>query len=140
MVRTMGSGARGGVEVVSHSLRSALLSHRGSGLALLKIDFKNAFNAVSRDAFMRGSCERFPGLAHWTSWCYGEGSVLLYDHQHTIESVSGVQQGDPLGPLYFCCALAPLIEEIQGLNPEYNKWYMIAASSEVLQQVWDTPR
>jgi len=49
---------------------------------------------------------------------------LLYDHEHTIESRAGVQQGDPLGPLYFCCGIMAMVNDIQAMNPVYNKWYM----------------
>ena len=81
-----------------------------------------------------------PGLAPWTSWCYRSPSSLIYDHSVDIVSSSGVQQGDPLGPLYFCLALAPLVDEIERLGPSYNKWYMddgaIVGPPEVLHQVW----
>ena len=67
--------------------------------------------------------------------------MLLYDHEHIIESAAGVQQGDPLGPLYFCCGLMPLVNDIKALNPVYNKWYMddggIIGDVELLQKVWD---
>ena len=125
---------------MAHSLRDVLRAQRGSELALLKIDFKNAFNLVDRRAFMRLTCERFPALSAWTNWCYSSPSVLLYDHKQVIHSESGVQQGDPLGPLYFCFGLAPLVEEIASLNPLYNKWYMddggIIAPVPVLLKVW----
>lgn len=49
--------------------------------------------------------------------------MLLYDHSRVIESSCGVQQGDPLGPLYFCRGINGLVNEIQKLNPVYNKWY-----------------
>ena len=133
-------GCPGGVEVVAHSLRDVLRRHAQSELALLKIDFSNAFNQVNRQVFMNATAKVFPGLSQWTNWCYGQKSVLLYDHREVIESSSGVQQGDPLGPLYFCLALAPLVEEIRALQPEYQKWYMddggIVASVPVLLQVW----
>jgi hypothetical protein len=64
---------------------------------------------------MRCTAKEFPGLANWTNWCYAQPSMLLYDHKEQIESSCGVQQGDPLGPLYFCFALAPLVEEIKHL-------------------------
>ena len=73
---------------------------------------------------MAATCDKFPALAPWTAWCYGSPSILLFDHTHHITSQCGVQQGDPLGPLYFCSALAPLVEEIQSLEPDFNKWYM----------------
>jgi hypothetical protein len=107
---------------------------------LLKIDFSNAFNQVDRRAFVKDACEEFPGLANWTNWCYGEESFLLYDHKDVITSSSGVQQGDPLSPLYFCFALNPLVKEITSLGPVYQKWYMddggIVASVPVLLKVW----
>ena len=89
-------------------MRDVLRKHAESDLALLKIDFSNAFNCVDREAFMRTTCEEFPGLANWTNWCYGEESFLLYDHSERIVSSAGVQQGDPLGPLYFCFGLTRL--------------------------------
>jgi hypothetical protein len=107
---------------------------------LLKIDFKNAFNMVSRDHFMKKAHEMFPYMSAWTEWCYGKPTVLLYDHEHVIWSESGVQQGDPLGPLYFCCGLNPLVNDIQALGPTYNKWYMddggIIGDVEFLKKVW----
>ena len=67
--------------------------------------------------------------------------MLLYDHEHIIESCAGVQQGDPLGPLYFCCGINALVNEIAALNPVYNKWYMddggIVGDVELLKQVWE---
>jgi hypothetical protein len=45
--KNYGVGCPGGVEVVAHSLRDFLQRHADSNLALLKIDFKNAFNLVT---------------------------------------------------------------------------------------------
>ena len=57
-----------------------------------------------------------------------------------ISSSRGVQQGDPLGPLYFCCGISVLVEKIQRFAPRYNKWYMddggICGSEEKLVQIW----
>jgi hypothetical protein len=135
-----GVGCKGGVEVVAHSLRDALNEHKGSRLGLLKIDFKNAFNMVSRGHFMKMASEMFPAMSAWTQWCYGSPTMLLYDHEHKIMSESGVQQGDPLGPLYFCCGLNPLVNEIKALSPMYNKWYMddggIIVDVDLLKKVW----
>ena len=146
--RNYGVGCPGGVEVVAHSLRDTLQKHKSSKLDLLKIDFRNAFNEVKREHFMKCVSEMFPAMSNWTQWCYGDGTMLLYDHEFIIESLAGVQQGDPLGPLYFCC-----VNEIAALNPVYNKWYMddggIVGDVELLQKVgnfevsgpssWPTP-
>ena len=50
--------------------------------------------------------------------------MLFYDHEHIIESCAGVQQGHPLGPLYFCCGIMAMVNDIQAMNPIENKWYM----------------
>ena len=47
---------------MAHSLRDALNKHKGSRFGLLKIDFKNAFNMVSREHFMKLSGEMFPAI------------------------------------------------------------------------------
>ena len=126
--------------MVAHSLRDVLCRHADSDLGLLKIDFKNAFNVVDRGAFMKSTFESLPALSNWTNWCYGGPSVLLYDHRYVILSTSGVQQGDPLGPLYFCFGLNPIVNEISRLRPVYQKWYMddggIVADVATLKQVW----
>ena len=45
---------------------------------------------------------------------------------HSISSCSSVQQGDPLGPLYFSLILQPIFEMIQAEVPTLllNKWYL----------------
>src|SRR4051812_13470756 len=72
----------------------------------------------------QATCQVLPALSRWTNWCYGSSPVLLYDHSRTIPSSCGVQQGDPLGPLYFCFGIASLVSEVEALHPIYNKWYM----------------
>ena len=139
--KNYGVGCPGGVEAVAHSLRDVLHRHRDSDLALLKIDFKNAFNLLSREAFVQASSEMFPGLERWTWWCYNKPPLLIYNHENAFFSESGVQQGDPLGPLYFCCGLQSLIDQIAALHPVHQKWYMddggIVGSVELLKKVWE---
>jgi hypothetical protein len=134
-------GFRGGVEAVGHSLRDVLAKHKSSDLALLKIDFKNAFNQMERDTFVTAACSRFAALERWTRWCYSRPPLLIYDHSRQFWSWTGVQQGDPLGPLYFCCGLQDLVDEIASLNPAYQKWYMddggIVGPVDLLLKVWD---
>ena len=139
--KNFGVGCRGGVEVVAHSLRDTLLQHKDSDMALLKIDFKNAFNLIDRNVFVKASSEMFPGLERWTRWCYSESPLLIYDHSRAFLSACGVQQGDPLGPLYFCCGLQSLIDRIADLGPVYQKWYMddggIVGPVDLLLKVWE---
>ena len=46
--------------------------------------------------------------------------------EHTILSCSGVQQGDPLGPLGFALTLHPILERIKQEVPDLllNSWYL----------------
>jgi hypothetical protein len=80
--KNYGVGCSQGVEKVSHSLRDALTRHKDSDMALLKIDFANAFNRMERDTFVLAASKKFPGLERWTRWCYTRPPLLIYDHQH----------------------------------------------------------
>ena len=73
-------GCPRGVEVVSHSIRDAPQRHWKSKFGLLKIDFLNAFNEIKRDHFVKAVDSMFPAMSNWTQWCYGEATMLLYDH------------------------------------------------------------
>ena len=63
--------------------------------------------------------------------------MLFYDHEHTIESCAGVQQGDPLGPLYFCCGIMAMVNDIQAMNPVDNKWYYLLYSIDGREFCYD---
>ena len=90
-----------------------------------KIDFSNAFNCVDRQAFLEQCRHHFPGLSRWAEWCYSRPSQLHFGTD-IIPSESGVQQGDPLGPLLFALALQPLLHKLnnartdQGLQLAYS--------------------
>ena len=55
-----------------------------------------------------------PGMARWAEWCYQGHSKLFFDGA-VISSQVGVQQGDPLGPLFFALALQPLLMELESI-------------------------
>ena len=57
----------------------------------------------------------FPGIAPWATWCYTQPSNLLCAGR-AIPSESGVQQGDPLGPLLFALALQPVLGDLASLR------------------------
>ena len=100
-----------GAEVVVHSVRGWMQRHANtSGKVLVKLDFSNAFNTVSREAVLQATHNNFPSLSRWASWCYGNASNLQFGTS-SVQSASGVQQGDPLGPLPFSAAIQPLAQE-----------------------------
>src|SRR3954466_13060812 len=94
--KNYGVGCPGGVEAISHSLRDVLHKHRNFELALLKIDFKNAFNLLNREAFVEASPRMFPGLERWT-WCYNRPPLLIYNHENEFSRSPEFSKA-PLGP------------------------------------------
>ena len=81
----------------------------------MTIDFKNAFNTVSREAFLRACESKMPRLAAWARWCYQKPTNLQYE-MDTLESSSGVQQGDAMGPLLFALVIQPMLEQLRGIS------------------------
>ena len=73
--------------------------------AFVKLDFKNAFNSVRRDAIFSAVSEHRPDLLVFTESAYGSESYFWVGDDYVIASAEGVQQGEPLGLLLFCLAL-----------------------------------
>ena len=95
-----------------HGLRHCIEEHwEEEDFVVLKIDMCNAFNLVSRQALLDECALHFPDLLPWASWCYGQ-QPLLQHPLGTVTSEVGVQQGDPLGPMFFCLVLHKLVSAI----------------------------
>ena len=104
------------VDASVHACRAWASQHRSSGnKAFVKLDFSNAFNCVDRARALGAVRNAFPGLARWTQWCYACPSTLYFG-THEKCSASGVQQGDPLGPLLFAAAIQPMATELRGIE------------------------
>ncbi len=91
--------------------------------ALLKLGFSNAFNTVNREYVLQEVRSKFPCLARFAHWCYAQESKLFFG-SHTVPSASGVQQGDPLGPLLFALAVQPLAKELKELGLDICLFYL----------------
>nr|GEU54181.1 hypothetical protein [Tanacetum cinerariifolium] len=91
-------GVSGGAEAVLHNVNRLLSEyHNDRSLAMLTVDLSNAFNLLDR-------------------------SALLCTH---IWSATGVQQGDPLGPLFFALILHPLLHKIKdSCKLLLHAWYL----------------
>ncbi len=123
----VGVGVPAGCEAIVHAVNSLLEDpniHPGGKWTLL-LDFRNAFNSVNREKMFEEVRARIPSLSAWLECCYGAQPLLHFDN-HTILSCSGVQQGDPLGPLGFALALHPIVEKIKRDVPglPINAWYL----------------
>jgi hypothetical protein len=113
---------KGGVE-------SAVLRVRGllrSGKRVIALDAGNAYNSLRRDTFMpiladpiRASKllgvrpEQVHLLAAYAKLAYGDETAAFYDDGeklHRIPIRTGVRQGCPAAPWFFCIALQELLE------------------------------
>lgn len=63
----------------------------------------------------------FPELFGWSQWSYCYEGELRFGH-HRILSTTGVQQGDPLGPLLFSLVLSKLLEDLN--SDTFQLWYL----------------
>ena len=118
--------ASGGGEAVVHAWRQIMEEFQNNPEFIgLKIDFVNAFNAVSRSIFLNECFDKFPHIFKWVHFCYSNHSHLFFGNYIT-SSQAGVQQGDPLGPFLFCLVLQVLISKIKDEVPDLdlNNWYM----------------
>ena len=69
----------------------------------------------------------FPELLPWVVWCYGSYSILWHP-MGQISSQSGVQKGDPLGPLLFSLVLRKIVSTVDSddecLNLLFQAWFL----------------
>ncbi|KAL5479415.1 hypothetical protein EMCRGX_G022935 [Ephydatia muelleri] len=108
--------------------RKCIEEHWGDeDFVMLKMDMRNAFNLISRQALLSECYLFFPELLPWASWCYGSQPYLWLPLGH-LTSESGVQQGDPLGPLFFSLVLHKVIAAIDAdddcLRLILQAWYL----------------
>ena len=77
-----------------------------------------------RATYLNQIATHFPQLLAWVEWCCTIPAKLFFG-QHRILSTSGVQQGDPLGPLLFSLTL---LHFMGSLGLQYSillhLWYM----------------
>ncbi|XP_055329609.1 uncharacterized protein LOC129582190 [Paramacrobiotus metropolitanus] len=99
----VGCGTRGGAEAAVHAVRSFIHEEHDGLRVLFKIDYRNAFNTVRRDIMLQSVLEHFPEYYPFVLSAYGAPSVLsCCGSDEDLSSATGIQQGDPMGPLLYC--------------------------------------
>ena len=124
----VGVACRSGSESIIHGLRTCIDDHwDDDDFVVFKVDMRNAFNMVSRQAILNECATFFPEILPWVVWCYGT-HPLLWHPQGQLCSELGVQQGDPLGPLLFSLVLQKLAASIDAdderMNLLFHPWYL----------------
>ena len=99
-------GVSGGAEAAVHAMR-LYLEDLAPDKAMLKLDFRNAFNTIHRDKVLAAVLKHSPGLYPFVHSVNSSPSSLFWSDM-SIDSAEGVQQGDPLGPLLFCLCIHDL--------------------------------
>ena len=140
----LGVGVSGGAEAIVHSAKITYekILNADSKEGVLQIDFRNAFNSVKRSHLLQAACDFIPGIAAFTYFCYSQHVPLLYNNA-SLQSESGVQQVDPLGPLLFSLTLWPVKEKIRDAVPNLSQhtWYLddgfVAGSEDQIRTTLD---
>ena len=88
-----------------HSVGPAISRCRGmladdETLGLLQVDLRNAFNAIDRKPILDFTHKYLPRAFPWVQWML-VSNVPLYCGNEVVNCSTGVQQGDPLGPMLF---------------------------------------
>ena len=91
----------------------------------MHIDFKKAFNSVKRSKDLEAVAKFLSSVALFATFCYSQHSHMHFNNTY-LNSQSGVQQGDLLGPLLFSLALWPIMKEIETKlsNLVQHNWYL----------------
>ena len=105
--RQLGYGVLGGAEAGVHAARQYIDNMQPQD-AVVKLDFKNAFNSVQRDKMLEAVQSFAPEIYPLVHSVYSSPSSLLWEDK-TLQSS---EQGDPLGPLLFCLAIHPLSTQL----------------------------
>lgn len=116
----LGFGVRGGAEALIHAVRCFAKADHAKPMAIIKFDFKNAFNMMFRKYLLTEVKEISPEIFPMIQQAYSSFSNLFYD-EDIILSKRGVQQGDPLGPPGFCIGIMKMTHS---LFSRLNGWYL----------------
>ena len=141
-VGQLGVGIKGGAEIVVQAMRTWLKKEGRKGRGVLKLDFENAYNRIDREEIGKMVKEFFPELFPWFRFCYGTRAALICQGKRLpFHSCDGVQQGDPLGPLFFALGILRMGKRMkEALAESLSLWYLddgsIVGPGTELLQAW----
>lgn len=110
--KQFGFGTKKGCEEIVHATRSFLDQEESVDKCVLKIDYSNAFNSVNRDFMLRAVKQKSPGIFNFVWQAYFTPSKLFFCGNEIL-SISGCQQGDPLGPFLFCLCIHAIVTSLK---------------------------
>lgn len=102
-----GFGIKGGAEGIVHAVRAFSEAQHHSPMAIVKFDYRNAFNEIFRKYFLQEIKLEAPSLFPMLQQAYRCPSDLFFGDT-VIKSKRGTQQGDPCASVAFCIALKRL--------------------------------
>ena len=103
----LGVGVSGGAEAAIHATRRYVKQLPGNHV-LVKLDFNNAFNSVTRDLVLNSIADKTPELYRFVSASSSCDPILMFGTQQ-IRFREAFKQDDPLSSLAFCDAVNPML-------------------------------
>ena len=118
----LGVGTRLGCEAAVHAAREFITraTSNSNPIVFVKVDMCNAFNTVRRDKMLKAIHARCPEIYRLAFQAYSAPTPLHIGNS-LIPSSSGVQQGDPLGPIGFSLAIDNCA---RSMRSPLNIWYL----------------
>lgn len=115
-----GFGVRGGAEAIVHAVRAFCKAKHLNPTAIVKFDFRNAFNEILRRFLLNEIKRTEPSLFPMLQQAYHSASFLFFGDS-IISSKRGTQQGDPCASAAFSICLMPLTHS---LLSRLNTWFL----------------
>lgn len=115
----LGVGVSGGSHIIGHAISAGIAAD--PECVTIQLDWRNAFNSISRGAMLNAIAARQPTLLPFAAWTYKQAGRLFVDGMPEgtppILSECGVRQGDPCGVLYFSITTQDMLEKMKLTHP-----------------------